>query len=58
MKEQLIQLLKRPPRAEAVATMQAAQEFKKFYAAATKKLAKSMTETEVASLYQQTLRWY
>jgi hypothetical protein len=58
MKDQLIQLLKRPPRADAVATMQAVQEFKKFYAAATKKLAKSMTETELASLYQQSLRWY
>lgn len=58
MKEQLIQLLKRAPRPEAIASSRQAQEFKRFHADATKKLAKKMTETELTSLYSQTHKWY
>ena len=58
MKEQLIQLLKRPPRQEAINTVQAVRDFKKFHAAATKQLAKKLTETQLTSLYSETLKWY
>lgn len=58
MKEQITQLLKRPPNPAAIQSVQAAKEFKKFYAEATKKLAKKMTDTELLSLYQQTMRYY
>ena len=58
MKEQITQLLKRPPNPAAIQSVQAVREFKKFHAEATKKLAKKLTETELSSLYQQVLRWY
>ena len=58
MKEQITQLLKRPPNPSAIQSVQAAKEFKKFYEQATKKLAKKMTDTELLSLYQQTMRYY
>ena len=58
MKDQLIEQLKRPPRQSAIQTVQAVRDFRKFHAAATKKLAKKLTETELASLYSETLKWY
>jgi hypothetical protein len=58
MKDQLTQLLNRPPRPEAIQTVQQAREFKKFHATATKKLVKKLSETELASLYTETLKWY
>lgn len=57
-KDHIHQLLKRPPNPQAIATVQAVREFKKFHADATKKLLKKLTETEVASLYSQSLKWY
>ena len=58
MREQLIKMLTRPPRPSAIGTVQAAMEFKKFHAKATKLLAKKLTETEVASLYSEAIKWY
>ena len=58
MKDQLIQLLKRAPNPHAISSVQAVREFKKFHADAIKKVKKSLTETEVSSLYSQALKWY
>ena len=58
MKDQLIQMLKRPPRPGAIATVQQVRDFKKFHAKATKLLTKKLTDTEVASLYSETIKWY
>lgn len=58
MKNLIAGLLKRSPRPDAIQTVQAVREFKKFHADATKKLAKKLSETELASLYQQTMKWY
>ena len=58
MKDQIIQMLKRPPSPGAIATVQQVRKFKEFHAKATKLLAKKLTDTEVASLYSETLKWY
>lgn len=57
-KDQIQQLLKRPPSPHAIATVQTVREFKKFHADATKKLTKKLTDTELVSLYSQALKWY
>jgi hypothetical protein len=58
MKEQIIQMLKRPPRPGVIQNVQQVREFKKFHASATKRLAKKLSDTELASLYSETLQWY
>jgi hypothetical protein len=58
MKQKLTEQLKRPPRSSAIQTVQQVREFKKFHTEATKKLAKKLTDTELTSLYSQSLKWY
>lgn len=58
MKDQLINMLKRPPRPDAIQTTRQAQDFKKFHASATKQLAKKLTDTQLSSLYSEAIKWY
>lgn len=58
MKDQLIQLLKRAPRPDAIASMSQVAEFKRLHKEVAKKLTKKLTEAELISIFNQVKRYY